>query len=145
MRNQNLRPLLLCFCLLLIAGCSKSPHIKSTTHSGDISQFILTQFQRLGGHAKNTNALPQIATTWKTEVFTGGEYLEKGEEEIHIYLPDEQYQKVCETVIQICGPPPSNTLDGSLIYSRPAGIPLSVDHNGKTTRVIMDGKPQDNH
>ena len=79
--------------IILLSGCSQSQRTVTTTHSGDIGQFILQSVANHGGHATTTNGLPALQSQWRTELLTGAVYL-KGSEQVAIVIPGDHFQHV---------------------------------------------------
>jgi hypothetical protein len=86
----------------MLCGCSKSPRTVSTTHNGDLGQFILRTIEEHGGHARATNGLPQLQCEWRREVLTGAEYLD-GREQVTIRITGDRFQQVTGFLAQALG------------------------------------------
>jgi hypothetical protein len=90
--------------LILLAGCSPSAHKVTTTHTGDLGQFILQSVAAHGGYAKATSGLPELQSEWRAEVLTEAEYLD-GREQVSVFFPAGQFPQVTSYLAQAFGPP----------------------------------------
>src|SRR5688572_8503965 len=88
----------------MLCSCSRSPRTVSTSHNGDLGQFILRTIEEHGGHAKMTNGLPQIQCEWRKEVLTGAEYLD-GREQVTIRVTGDRFQQITSFLAAALGPP----------------------------------------
>ena len=128
----------------VLLACSKSTQEKTANYEGDLGSFILARVQRYGGIPKDTNNLPEIRTKWRTQLLTesDSEYLKDGEEQLDIYLPDAEFERVRKFITQAFGPVSSNWAPQVVYERQQMGVALSVDHNGRETRIIMNGTPK---
>ena len=131
--------------LSLLAGCSQSPKTVTTTHSGDLGQFILQSVADHGGHVKTTDGLPALQSQWRTEVLTGGEYLD-GREQVSIVITGDRFQQVTGYLAQAFGPPsePATLHTNDVLHGYYAmgdiGIGLQFYRDRRQTGLILVGE-----
>lgn len=132
-------------CAVLFGGCSESPRTVSTTHTGDLGQFILQTVQQHGGQAKNTSGLPQLPSQWRSDVTTGAEYLD-GREQVVIRVAGDHFQKVTGYLAHAYGPPsePAKTATNGVVHGwywgKNMGVGLQFYRDQKETGLILVGE-----
>jgi hypothetical protein len=115
----------------------------STSHSGDLGEFILQSVARYGGEAKKTNGLPRIDAQWKAETLTGAEYL-GDREQFSIIVQGDRFQQVRDFLSQAYGTPfqqATSTPSGPHgFYSKnDIGVAVQFYRDEKETALILVG------
>lgn len=129
----------------MFAGCSPTPRTVTTTHTGDLGQFILQSVTDHGGHAKTTNGLPALQSQWRTEVLTGAEYLD-GREQVSIIITGDHFQQVTGYLAQAFGVPsqPATLHTNDVLHGWYAmgdmGLGLQFYRDQKETGLILVGE-----
>jgi hypothetical protein len=129
----------------MLAGCSQSPKTVTTTHSGDLGQFILQSVADHGGHARTTNGLPALQSQWRTEVLTGAQYLDD-REQVSIIITGDHFRQVTGYLAQAFGTPsqPSTLHTNDVIHGwyamRDVGIGLQFYRDQTKTGLILVGQ-----
>ena len=77
---------------LLLSVCACSPG----TRSGDLSDFLVSEIDRLGGQRSGTNALPSLTARWTVQSDSNG---------FEIHLPDTPFAEVGAFLKQAYGEP----------------------------------------
>jgi len=133
-------------CLLIAAGCSKRPRVTSTSHSGDLGEFILSSVLRYGGQPRTTNGLPRVDAQWKAETLTGAKYL-GDREQFSIRVQGDRFQQVTNFLAQAYGTPfqqatsTSSGLHG--FYSKDnIGVATQFYRDETETGLILVGVPK---
>jgi len=103
-RERAVKPISTVALLVALAGCSPSPRSVTSTHTGDLGQFVLQSVASHGGHPKTTNGLPQLPSQWRAEVLTGAEHLD-GREQLSVFLAPNQFQQLTGYLAQAFGEP----------------------------------------
>lgn len=140
-----MKPIPILLGAVLLGGCSESPRTVTTTHTGDLGQFILQTVQQHGGQTKNTNGLPQIPSQWHRDVTTGAEYLD-GREQVVIRVAGDHFQEVTDYLAQAYGPPsePAQTVTNGLVHGwywgTNLGVGLQFYRDRKETGLILVGE-----
>jgi hypothetical protein len=143
-RDTAMRAALILPLLFLLAGCKPSSRKVTTSHTGDLGQFILQSVAAHGGSAKATNGLPELQSEWRAEVLTGAEYLD-GREQVSIFLPAGRFPQVTGYLAQAFGPPsqpPTSQTNGVIhgSYSiRDIGVGLQFYRDEHQAALILVG------
>lgn len=142
---RTVKPIHTVALLTVLAGCSPSSRTVTTTHTGDLGQFILQSVTSHGGYVKTTNALPDLQSRWQAEVLTGTAYLE-GREQVSILIPGEQFGQVTSYLAQAFGAPsqPATIKSNDMLHgcysSSEIGVGLQFYRDDQQTCLILVGE-----
>jgi hypothetical protein len=129
----------------MLAACSPGPRIEKAEHTGDLGAFILQSVARYGGHARTTNALPQLPWDWTTQVTSGADYL-GDEEELLIRIAGNHFAELESFLAKAFGQPPQPVLDITNglrqgTYPRASiGVALQFWGDDRASALVMYGK-----
>lgn len=144
-RTLSVIPLVLPL-FMLLAACSKSTRLTTSFHaSGDLGQEILQIAISHGGRALGTNNLPTVNTTWRRDVFSGGNY-QAGREEVQIHLAQDCFHDLTNCLVRAFGQPASVSSHNGSVHgyytTGQVGVAVQFYLDAQEAGMIVVGPPR---